>query len=229
MSRVAALRGSVAAALALAGPVLAGDDAQAPAQAPADDITPVEKLLFATNQLTALTGPTRLEYRYTKEGEGAFTDRVVLTITGTPPRHVAPDFLSDGHRVPFPEVDEAHGNPLLLYFLEADLRDMQRATGGQSDYFRRLIRRAMAVPGLKIEDTEATVDGHPVAARRIVIAPFRSDPKAPSRYPSLVGKTYEFVYSTAVPGQIVSLATHVPATDGKAESVRVDWLGSSPL
>ena len=36
------------------------------------------------------------------------------------------------------------GNPVLLYFLERDIREMERLTGGKSGYFRKAIRLALA-------------------------------------------------------------------------------------
>jgi hypothetical protein len=199
----------------------------AEAQPQADTITEVETLLFQTDHLANVDSATRLEYRYSRDGEDGFTDRVIVTIDSH--RSVAADYLTGSRHVEFPSIEDAHGNPLLLYFLEDDLREMRRQTQGQSDYFRRVIRRAMARPDLKVESTEVTVAGRKLPAKRVLIEPFRADPNAPTRYPFLIGKTYEFVVSSALPGQIVSLASHVPLANGKTDTVRVEWTGSGSM
>ncbi len=197
------------------------------AVAPTPMVTTVESLLFEADHLAGLALPAKLEYRFSWNGDKPFEDRVVLTVNGS--RRVEADYRSGDHHVNYPPVADAHGNPLLLYFLEDDLREMQRRTQGQPDYFRRLLRRAMASPDLKVETIEATVAGRKVAAQRVVIEPFRTDPKAPGRYPALVGKTYEFVLAATLPGQIVSLASHVPLANGQTETVQVEWTGSGSM
>jgi hypothetical protein len=180
--------------------------------------TDAEKLLFEADHLSGLGLPTRLQYRFVWNGGSAFEDRISLSISAT--RVAAVDYLSGERHVDFPDVENARGNPLLLYFLEHDLREMQRLTGGSVTYFRRLLRRAFADPKLAVEPVSATVQGHQVAASRVSIEPFRADPSAPSRYPRLAGKRYEFVLSSAVPGGIVNVASVLPA-DGGGEGSRV--------
>jgi hypothetical protein len=216
-------------ALALCRPVAADPGATAPQQGSDDDPTAVETLLFSTDHMVGVATPVRLEYRFSCNGPSPFSDRVILTVTGEGSRNVVPDYLSDGRHVDFPGVEDAHGNPLLLYFLEHDLREMQRQTQGQTGYFRRVLRRAMGDRGLAIEEGEAPVGGHSVHVRRIVLVPFRGERDAALRYPRIKEKTYEFVLSTDIPGQIVSLATHVTSDDGKEQSARVDWVGTAPL
>jgi hypothetical protein len=192
--------------------------------------TGAEVLLFETDHLAGLGLPTRLQYRFAWNGESAFEDRVVLSINAT--RVAAVDYLSGDHHVNFPDVENARGNPLLLYFLEHDLREMQRMTGGSVTYFRRLVRRAFADPKLSVESVSAMVQGRQVSASRVSIEPFRADPTAPSRYPRLAGKRYEFVFSSAVPGGIVNVASVLPANGaGEGDRVRtalVEWTAAEP-
>jgi len=169
-----------------------------------------------------------LEYRFTWTGESAFTDRVILHVVPDPQRRVEPDYLSGEHHVDFPAVSDAHGNPLLLYFLESDLREMQRQTSGHADYFRHLIRLALAKPDLAVESVELDVQGRTVHAKRVAIAPFRGDSNASRRYPALADKTYEFVFSTEIPGQIVRLSSKVPVEGGAGKGARVEWTRVAP-
>jgi hypothetical protein len=196
-------------------PVVA-DDSPVPA-------SKAEALLFDTDHMAGLGLPAQLRYRFAWTGDSAFEDRIVLSVNSA---HLASvDYLSGERHVDFPDVEDAHGNPLLLYFLEHDLREMQRLTGGSTTYFRRLLRRAFADPKLSVEPVQVTVDGHPVAASRILIEPFKADPAAPARYPRLAGKRYEFVMSSAVPGGIVNLASTIPAAkEGGVERIaRIEW------
>jgi hypothetical protein len=219
------------AAISALGQAQAEPPAPAQAQtAAADELNPAETLLFETGHLASIAHPAKLEYRFSWDGSAAFTDRIILTIKGDGPLHdVEADYLSGVQHVAYPPVEQSRGNPLLLFFLEHDLREMQRETKGTTGYFRRLIRLALAQPNLKIESTNVAVGDRQVAARRVLIEPYRSDPNAASRYPRLAGKTYEFILADEVPGQIVSLATRVVTADGKSQTARVDWAGLTPM
>lgn len=218
----------------LAAVLLAWGHSAAALESPAAEVeapaTDAEKLLFETDHLSGLGLPTRLQYRFAWNGKSAFEDRVVLSIDAK--RLTAVDYLSGERHVNFPDVENARGNPLLLYFLEHDLREMQRMTGGSVTYFRRLLRRAFADPKLSVEPISATVRGRQVNASRVSIEPFRADPSAPTRYPRLAGKRYEFVLSPAVPGGIVNVASVLPADDaGEGSHVRtalVEWTTAEP-
>jgi hypothetical protein len=223
----------IIAAISVEAPLQANAQAGAAQNAPAagaDELNAVETLLFETDHLASIAHPAKLEYRFSWDGSAAFEDRIVLTLKGEGPLHdVESDYLSGVQHVAYPPVEQSRGNPLLLFFLEHDLREMQRETQGTTGYFRRLIRVALAKPDLKIEPTTVAVGGRKVAARRVMIEPYRADPNATSRYPRLIGKTYEFILADEVPGQIVTLATHVVTADGKLQTARVDWAALTPM
>lgn len=226
-----ALRCAVAVLLVL-GPFASHAAEEAAAGSPAatqpeQAVTGVESLLFEADHLAGVALPVKLEYRFSWNGAKPFEDRVVLAVSGT--RKVEVDYLSEGHHVNYPAVEDAHGNPLLFFFLEHDLREMARETGGRVDYFRRLMRRALADPGLAIEPVSVKVADHEVAASRVRIEPFRADRNAALHYQRLAGKRYEFVFSTAVPGQIVNLSSNIPTESGETQTARVDWVSAQPL
>lgn len=216
--------GAVASTAAQPEPTRTGTPAAA-APEPSADTTTVEALMFEADHLAGIKPPARLEYRFSWDGKEPFDDRIVLAVSAKDGLTVEPDYLSGARHVDFPAVSQAHGNPLLLYFLEHDLREMQRETHGQANYFRRLIRRALAQPGLRVEPVDIEVGGRRLAASRIVVMPFHADPLAPSRYPRLKDKSYEFVFSDAVPGRIARLATRIAPPDGPAQTARVEWTG----
>jgi hypothetical protein len=225
---VAGVRRVVTAVASLIVPLAAfsagatGGDAQATA------VSAAETLLFETDHLAGISLPLRLEYRYKSSGTAAVSDRIVLSVTGGTGRGVEPDYLSGPRHVDFPAVEDAHGNPLLLYFLEQDLRDMQREEKASAAQMRRLLRSALAAPDLPVNPVAAKVEGREVPARRIVLQPFRNDATAASRFPQLADKRYEFVLSAAVPGQFVSLATIQPIAGGGERTARVDWAAATP-
>lgn len=178
----------------------------------ADDFSPAERALFMTNQLKSLKPPTALRYSYRRSGslEPAFDDTVVVKLRAQPDGAcctAAAEFLSGPRRLSLPEVEAGEGNPAILYFLERDIREMNRLTKGQANYFRKRIRMAV-YRGAAIEEATVSYKGKPVAARRIVISPYTDDPLR-VRFEKLANKTYTFTLSDAVPGGLYSMHSRI--------------------
>jgi hypothetical protein len=180
-----------------------------------DRISEAETLLFQTDHLKNVAPGTTLSYAFRKTGsaETAFDDTVELRVRaadGAKSASVA--FLTGERKVPYPEVTRAEGNPVLLSFLERDIHEMQRLTGGKSGYFRRSIRLALA-RSAKVAKTRLSFAGRELAAREVTITPYVDDPLK-DRIGKYAMKTYVFTLSTGVPGGIHSLRTFVPPPDG---------------
>ena len=178
----------------------------------ADDFSPAERAIFMSNQLGNVKPPATLRYRYVKAGtlEPGFDDTVQVALKARPDKTccaAAAEFLTGERRLALPEVEAAEGNPVVLYFLERDIREMQRLTKGQANYFRKRIRMAI-YQGATIRDVQVTVGGRSVAAREITITPYTDDPNA-AKFTQYLGKRYVFTLSDAVPGGVVSIATRV--------------------
>ena len=112
----------------------------------AQGISAAERLLFDTNHMQGIEAPITLTYSYQKEaaGEDGFKDEVKVDITRINPDAtvaVTTQFLSGDRNVPLPAIEGAHGNPAVLGFLERDIVEMKRLTGGSTGYFRKGIRR----------------------------------------------------------------------------------------
>jgi hypothetical protein len=214
---------SVAAAVLAVLGILAVATVSGAAEQPA--LSPAQTLLFATNHLARITQPATLDYAFRHEGAGAYTDKIALTIKavhadGT--KDVTVEFLSGKRRADFPPVREFHGNPLIMYFLEWDVRGMQQATGGAALYFRNRIRNAFA-DGAEIDKVSIALDGHPATA--ITLRPYRNDPDI-ARYAAFREKSYRFVLSDEVPGMVYKISTAVPAAGGnRAQADRVVFAG----
>ena len=180
----------------------------------ATEFSAAEQALFVTNHLNALKPSTTLHYRFRKSGslEPGFEDSAAIALTAQPDGKccaAAAEFLSGPRRLALPEIEAAQGNPLILYFLERDIREMQRLTKGQPSYFRKRIRMAVA-DAAKIADVTLPYQGRNVAAREITITPYADDPLR-ARFEQLVNKRYVFTLSDAVPGGVLSIRTQVDA------------------
>ncbi len=168
--------------------------------------------LFETPHLSNVTHPETLSYRFERTGAEPLEDTVSLHVKEIHPdgtKYVSFDFMTGERRIFFPAVDNFSGNPLLMLFLEHDVREMKDETGIAAAYFRNHIRAAF-IDRAKISDETIQLAGRSVAARCVTLKPFTDDPRL-ARLPSFRGKTYRFVLSDKVPGQIDELAAEMPA------------------
>lgn len=199
--------------LAAALPLAAAQQPQAPAAA--DAPSEAEHLLFRHEHLSNIQGPRMLRYRYLEEAEGqpAAGDHAVLTLAPDAAGRCCDahaDYLSGPNAVQLPDIPGARSNPLLLHFLEGEVRRLQQATRGQAAHFRRRMRLALA--------SEATITDAPirwgaasVPARSVRIAPFLTDPYR-GRFPAQAATEYLFVFSDAVPGGVYQMGAAVPGS-----------------
>jgi hypothetical protein len=182
-------------------------------------VSSAEQALFMSNHLAGLRPPATLNYRFTKNGrlEPAFADTVSLALRALADGRcctVRPEFFSGARRLVLPEVDAlGDGNPVLMYFLEREVREMSRLTRGQPRHFRQRIRLALAETTV-LRDVEVSFQGRTLRGREITIAPYLDDPMRP-RFEPLAGKRYRFTLSDAVPGGIAALRAEVIEKSGE--------------
>ena len=205
---------AVAMAAALAQQSVAAQPAS-PAAAGAsasDAITPAEQLVFLADHMHGVNPQTELDYAVVGSGEskpGADTVRVLVT---SPNNQKSDAQVSDhGGAVNLPNSG-LPCNPVVIYFLERDIADMEQLTGGKRRYFQQRVRLALAA-GPQITSVTTQVGGKPVAARRVVVQPYLNDPNA-GRFPRYTGKRYTFVFADGVPGQVAMIRTEVPDANG---------------
>jgi len=204
LSRLAA---TLAALLLVLGAKAAGADQ------PAKDYSPAERALFMTDQLTKLHPPLTLHYAFRRSGslEPGFEDKASIALkaqSGGRCCDATGNFLSGEHKVELPPVEGATGNPVTLYFLERDVREMQRLTKGQSNYFRKRIRMAI-FQGAQQRAVTLRYRGKAVAGVEFTISPFVDDPNR-ARFEKLAAKQYAFTLSEAVPGGVYAIRTWIP-------------------
>jgi hypothetical protein len=196
----------------LAGAVLGTLAALAPAVAQEQDqaqtISSAETLLFETDHLASLKVPATLVYDFRKVSnvEPGFSDKVRLDLAKVKGKLSATlHFLSGEHKQEIPTLEEAHGNPVLLGFLENDIAEMKRLTGGSTSYFRKRIRMTLAQDA-QVSRQPITYQGKTLQAQTVRIQPYLHDPMH-ARFEKYVHKTYTFVLSEQVPGGLYELRT----------------------
>lgn len=188
--------------------------------ADSDDISVAEQRIFLDHHLQNIRDATDLPYAFTQTGSDSdrFTDQVILHVGAGKPeaRALKVDFLSGSRRLNLSSIEGGTGNPVILYFLENDIRDLHNRLGGQEAYFRKRIRMALAekatVRPVQLRYAGKTIDGH-----EVTISPYRDDPLK-DRLKQFVSKSYVFTLSSAVPGGLYELKTHVDA-DGTAPAL----------
>ncbi len=200
------------------------------------DFSPAERALFMSDQLSALKAPKTLSYQYRKAGslEPGFDDTVKINVRKQPDGQcctASGEFLSGERRLAMPDAEDAKGNPVILFFLERDIREMQRLTKGQPNHFRKQIRMAI-FEGATVRDVSVAYNGKPVRGREIVISPYLTDPNRP-RFENLATKQYTFTLSDAVPGGVYSIRAQVPGSAAAGtplllEELRVSGADSLP-
>lgn len=183
----------------------APSDAQGPPPLSEAQIT-----LFETQHLQAITKPEKIDYafeRVSSKGDG-FADSYemdIRTIREGGGKDVYFNCMSGTHEYPCEPMMNFRGNPLLMMFLDRDVGDMNKATGGSTVFFRNHIRRALLDQAV-VKPTTVDFAGKQVAAKSIWIQPYKGDAHM-AKTPDLEGKTYEFVMSDAVPGMVYQIKT----------------------
>ena len=205
-----------------------------PRQTNAQDYSDAERIIFMTEHLGKVQPPQTLADRFNKHGslEADFEDKVTLRLSPTAGGTCCngdADFLSAERRLALPEVEDARANPVVLYFLEHDVREMSRLTKGQQNYFRKRIRMAI-YQGARVEERALEYLGRPVTARQVLITPYADDPSR-GRFEQYADKQYVFWMSDEVPGGVFGIASRMNAKDASAEPLIVEELyleGATP-
>lgn len=181
-----------------------------------------EKRLFMTDQVGGLANGQTLTYSFVRSGshekplEGKVT-LVAKAATGEAGRPVHVDFLSGAEKVDLPDIDKARGNPVTMYFLERDVREMKRITKGSTNYYRKRIRMALE-DGAAINPITISWHGQAISAMEIVIDPYLNDP-ARARFAEFANKKYAFVVTAEIPGGLYQIRSLMMAAEGKQDNV----------
>ncbi|MCB1917017.1 MAG: hypothetical protein KDG52_15040 [Rhodocyclaceae bacterium] len=193
------------------------------AAAAGDDISAAEHAVFLDEHLRGLDDRHRLRYDFVlrENAVAVVEDTVTLDVRHDADRGrvVNAEFLHGENQLSLPEVDHAEANPVVLYFLERDVREMRRRLGGMENYFRKRIRLALA-DDAGIEPVTFEYRGRRIQGSRVAVDPYRGDPNQ-HRFRGMDSKRYEFTLSEQVPGGIYRLRTSVEPPAG-AEGPRIE-------
>ncbi|MEP6874024.1 MAG: hypothetical protein ABI887_06630 [Burkholderiales bacterium] len=226
----------LAATLAVAALLL--PSAVARAEEPPKEFSAAERALFMTDQLAKLRPPMTLRYQFHRSGslEPGFDDKVSIALKAQGSGRCCDttgEFLSGARKLELPAVEGATGNPVTLYFLERDVREMERLTKGKSAYFRKRIRMAV-FQGAQQRSVTLRYHGKAVAGQEFTITPYLDDPNRP-RFEQFANKRYVFTLSDAVPGGVYGIrALVIDAAKGAdappllAEDLLIDGADPTP-
>ncbi len=201
---------------------LAGALPSAVAQTASSPVSAAEQIVFVDAQLQAIKPPQTLRYQLTESGKAQPASILLTAAADGSCCHATGQFPPEPGGPPLPPVENAVSNPVLLYFLEREVRQLQQRTKGQSAHFRRRIRLALAESAVVTPITVRWM-GTEVPGTAVTVTPFVNDPYR-ARFEAEAGTQYRFVLAKAVPGTLVQAralptASGAPASPGVAPRI----------
>lgn len=195
-------------------------------EAPSKPISAVEQRVFLDDHLANLAKTADVEYSFKRSGTlgDNFEDKVVLHVRDggkQKGRLASADFLSGKSTLKLPEIPNPQGNPVVLYFLERDVREMERITKGKQYFFRKRVRLALA-DASQVKAVTVRFEGRDIKADEVRVQPYLDDPVMKARAEKYEKKAYIFTLSNQVPGGVYQIQTTVASPDGKADAPLVD-------
>lgn len=176
----------------------------------------VNNELFDKAHLKNITQPGTLTYKYKKESfvEDSREDTIkvhVSNIRNTGRSDLSFDFFTNQYKRPYEPMENQRGNGVFVLFLEFDVHEMKRLTGGEWRYFQRKLRWALAA-GAEKKQVDIDYNGKKVKGTQYIVQPYINDPKN-ARYKLYASKYYIFTLSEDIPGEIYEVRTIVPDGD----------------
>lgn len=216
--------------LALAAPLLGAAGGAAGESARAS-LSPAQVMLFETPHLASVEPPLRLDYEFRREeaGKEPVVDAIRLAVRASAGqgsgRDVSPEFLTGPRALAYPPALGFSGNPLLLFALDRDTRELSAATGGSAMWFRNRFRHALATAA-ELRPAEIEHGGRRLPATTISLVPYAGEPRA-RRYQE---RRYAFTLAEALPGWVHAIRTELPPAEGRGAVVEsIVFAGTSPL
>lgn len=170
--------------------------------------------VFGVGLMDDVRQPTVLHYRYEMHGkdvEPAIASEIVVDVREVKEdgdKQVFVDMFSGVDRRQLGPIAAHEQNPLVVVFLQRDVGQMAKLTGGAAGYFQQQIRRSFNDPA-DSSPVDIMLGDRKLAGTKLVIHPFRNDPNI-ANFPQFKEKAYEFVVADGVPGGLYQLASRVP-------------------
>ena len=185
-------------------------------QNPKEEITEAETILFLSNHLEKNKLPLTLKYKLSGMGSiiKNYEEEIIIEIKKKKSGTLATGKLRKNNKFEtLKPVKNPTSNPIILHFLEKDILEMKRLTGGQPNYFRKRIRTALA-EGPKLSVSQQEFNGKKINVTEFTISPYKTDPLrfSPGRgkYKKYSKKKYTFKMSKNVPGKVLEIETKIP-------------------
>ena len=175
-----------------------------------NDFSPANNLLFFSDHLKTIKEPKSLNYQFEKKGsmEEGFTDNINIEIkesTEDKGKTVGITYFTGDRQRQVPDTENATGNPLIMLFLQRDVREMARLTGGHWRHFQKQIKLALE-NSAEIKDVKLTIEGNSIQAKEITIHPYIEDPQA-EKLKQFSKKYYVFTLIDQLPGMLYEIRT----------------------
>ncbi len=179
----------------------------------ADELSEINNALFDNTHMQNITVPGKLHYLYKKTAvkEQYKEDSVTVNVTNISDKgrtDQAYEFFTGENRLPYQNRTKLQGNGIFMLFLERDVHQLQRQSGGSWRHFQRRIRWAMAA-GAEKKEILINYHGKELKATQYIIQPYANDEKS-VRYGVYANKYYIFTLSDDIPGTIYEVIAIVP-------------------
>ena len=175
------------------------------------ELNEAQKLIYTTPHFLSVSAGSIISYQFESNVESVKSpDSVEVRILKSYDQNkcdVQIRFLSGSNQIKFPDFIGYRGNPVIIGFLERDVRQMKKSTGGSDLYFRNRIRHALADDPL-VEMISIEHDGSRHDAYQITFLPYLNVPLS-ERLSQYMKKVYRITLSETVPGYVVALSTEV--------------------
>ncbi len=188
------------------------DKHRTPAEAPS--FSEAENLLWRSDHLANISRTGTLTYRFERQSEAgdSFGDDATLSILELKAgglKRAKVDFFSGTRKQPSTTHDGITGNVILAHYLQGDVHEMERLTGGSWRYFQRRIKLALSADA-KVEGVSFEYGGKTLAGKKISFRPYSGDPTR-RRYEAYADKQYTVILSQEIPGMLYRIETLLPA------------------
>lgn len=203
----------------------------------AEGFSEVNNALFDSPHMHAIKAPGKLSYRYKKTAisEPVKEDIITVTITNisdTGRTDQAYNFFTGENKLPYQDRRNQSGNGIFMLFLEREVHELERQTGGSWRHFQRRIRWAMAAGAIK-KEVQIVYRGKTLEGAEYIIQPYADDKKS-KRYGSHANKYYTFTLADEIPGAMYQVRSIVPKTktwkegDESLTDERITFTGFTP-
>lgn len=193
------------------------------------EFSEAETRLWMTDQLSAVTKPTTLRYRFEKSGtlEAGFSDEItfdVKAVNADGTKAATLNFFSGERNFPVPPVERTTVNPILKVYLQGDVYEMNRLSDPEGTarerwrYFQRRIKFALA-QSASVEPHQFNFGGRQWDGHRISFQPYVNDPKR-NQFERYADKQYTFIVCDDLPGYLYQIETTIPGESDQGPLIR---------